>query len=141
MVQSRGFLDPFDKIVGSVLGLALEILNRLNSAKGKNNVKALLDAGYNFIDNKSDIKYSSLLRGLGLTLLNNEIKDIIKVIKSLEKSRILLKGTTRKINRQEGELINFLGPLMRVILPLIKNAHTPLAKSILIPLGLKATVS
>ena len=30
-------------------------------------------------------------------LTNNEIKDIIKIIKSLENREILLKGTTRKL--------------------------------------------
>ena len=48
-----------------------------------------------------------------------------------------MKGTTRKINSQEGGLINFLDPLIRIILPLIKNAHTSLAKIVLIPLWLK----
>ena len=61
----------------------------MNRVKGKNIPKALLDAGYNCIDNKTKIEPSSLLRGLGLTLTNNEIKGIIKVIKSLEKSGIL----------------------------------------------------
>ena len=32
--------------------------------------------------------------GSGIILRNNEIKDIMKVIKSLENRRILLKGTT-----------------------------------------------
>ena len=32
--------------------------------------------------------------GLGLTLTNNKIKYIVKVIKSLENSGTLLKGTT-----------------------------------------------
>ena len=35
--------------------------------------------------------------GWGITLTNNEIKDILKVIKSLENWGILLKGTTIKI--------------------------------------------
>ena len=38
----------------------------------------------------------------GITLTNNEIKDILKVIKFLENIGILLKGTTRKIVSQEG---------------------------------------
>ena len=40
--------------------------------------------------------------GAGVTLSNNEIKDIVKVIKSLENRGILLKGTIRKITSQEG---------------------------------------
>ena len=35
-------------------------------------------------------------------LTNNKIKDILKVIKSLENREILLKGTTRKITSEQG---------------------------------------
>ena len=63
------------------------------------------------------------------TITNNEIKDIVKVIKSLENRGILLIGNTRKITSQKGGLFNLLRPLM-------KNILTPSAKSVLIPLGL-----
>ena len=53
-----------------------------------------------------------------------------------------MKGTTDKIICQEGRLpINFLGPLMEVGLPLMKNKHVPLAKSILITFGLMVAAS
>ena len=45
---------------------------------------------------------SDKVLGIRITLKNNEIKDIMKVIKSLENRRILFKGTTRKITSQEG---------------------------------------
>ena len=45
-------------------------------------------------------------------LKNNEIKYIMKVIKSLENRGILFKGTTKKTTRQEGGFLNFLRPLM-----------------------------
>ena len=35
-------------------------------------------------------------------ITNNKIKDILKVIKSLENREILLKGTTRKITSEQG---------------------------------------
>ena len=35
--------------------------------------------------------------GMGMTLTNNEVKDIMNVTKSLESTGTLLKGTTRKI--------------------------------------------
>ena len=61
------------------------------------------------------------------TVANNEIKDIIKVIRSLE-------------NR--GILFNFHAPLMRVGLLLMKNVLTLLAKRVLlIPLRLAAATS
>ena len=75
---------------------------------------------------------------LGITLSNNEIKDIMKVIMSLENREILFKGTIRKINSQEGEFLNFRRPLMTTGLPLMKSALTSLAKSLLIPLALSA---
>ena len=79
--------------------------------------------------------------GTGVTLTDNEIKDIIKVIKFLENREILLKGTTKKITSQEGGFLNFLAPLMTAGLPLMKRVHTPLATSILLPFGLSAGVS
>ena len=62
------------------------------------------------------VKISSIT-GSGITLTNNEMKANIKVIKSLEKRGILLKGTTTKISSQEGGFLNFLRPLMTAGLP------------------------
>ena len=73
--------------------------------------------------------------GSGITLTNNEIKYTIKAIKYLENRGILLNGTTTKITSQEGGFINFLRPLMTA------GLLTPLAKRILIPLGLSAGMS
>ena len=73
--------------------------------------------------------------GPGRTLANNEIKYLMKVIKSLENKGILLKGTTRKITSQKGVFLNFLRPLMTAAL------LTPLAKSLLLPFGLLARMS
>ena len=59
----------------------------------------LVDAGINIIGKK--IKSGiSLVTSSGITLINHEIKDIIKVIKSLENRGISLKETTRKSARQ-----------------------------------------
>ena len=75
-----------------------------------------------------------------ITFTNNEIKNIMKVIKSLENRGNLLKCTTRKVTNQGG-FLNFLRPLMTISLPLIKNVITPLGKSVLILLGLTAAPS
>ena len=40
------------------------------------------------------------------------------------------------IVKKEGVFLNFLRPLMTSALPLMKNALTPLAKSVLVPLQL-----
>ena len=59
----------------------------------------LEDAGINIIDKK--IKNGILsVTGSGITLTSHEIKDIIKVIKSLENREMSLKETTGKIARQ-----------------------------------------
>ena len=92
----------------------------------------------NFIKGIKSIKNSF---GGGITLTDNEIKDIIKVIKSLENRGILLKRTTGKITGQEGGFSNFLRPLMTTCSALIKSVLTPLAKSVWLQLGLSARMS
>ena len=54
---------------------------------------------------------------------------------------ILLKGATRKITSQEGGFLDFFRPLMAAGLPLMKSVFTPLAKSVLLLLGLSAGMS
>ena len=49
------------------------------------------------------------------------------------------KAQINKIIQSEGFLGKLLGPLLKTELPLIKNEIKPLAKSVLIPLGLTAT--
>ena len=44
------------------IGLEFEVLESMNRAKGRNIPKTLLDARYNFIDNKTNMKPSSLFR-------------------------------------------------------------------------------
>ena len=69
-----------------------------------------------FIKNLKNASDKCLRTGINLT--NNEIKDIVKVVKSLENRGILLKGTTRKITSRKEEFLNFLRPLMTAGLPL-----------------------
>ena len=52
-----------------------------------------------------------------------------------------MKGTARKIISQEGGFLNFVRPLMAAGLPLMRNVLTPLAKIVVIPLGLTAAAS
>ena len=79
--------------------------------------------------------------GAGINLTNNEIKDFMKVIKSLEKRGMLLKETTRKIFSQEGGFLIFFRLLMTVVLPLMKSVLTPLGQNFLLPFGLSAGMS
>ena len=61
--------------------------------KYENNDKNLLtDSGLNLIGKKMKEKF-----GLGIILTNNEIKYIMKVVKSLENRRVLLKGILQKL--------------------------------------------
>ena len=59
----------------------------------------LVDPEINIIGKKVN-NGISLVSGSGITLTNHEIKEIIKVIKSLENRGISLKETTRKIASQ-----------------------------------------
>ena len=59
----------------------------------------LVDPEINIISKKVNDGIS-LVSGSGITLTNHEIKEIIKVIKSLENRGISLKETTRKIASQ-----------------------------------------
>ena len=60
------------------------------------------------------------------------------MLRYLENRGILLKGTTKNITSQEADFLNFLKPLMRSGILLMRNVLTPSAKSVLLPLGLTA---
>ena len=53
----------------------------------------------------------------------------------------LSKAQNNRIIQSGGFLCKLLGPLLKIGLPLIKNVIKPLAKSVLIPLGLTAAAS
>ena len=135
MIHSGGFstFNPINpsEIVSKIISKVEDLFNKV----------ALNDAI------KTDNTSRKILRDLkkifetGITRTNNEKKDIIKIIKYSENRGILLKGTTTKIASQEGGFLNFLKPLMTVGLLLMKNVLTPLAKSVLIPLGLTAATA
>ena len=74
-------------------------------------------------------------------LTKNEIKDIIKVIKSLENGGISFKGTTWKIASQEERFLHFLRQLMTSVSPLMKSVLTHLAKNVLLPFRLSVGIS
>ena len=58
-------------------------------------------------------------------LTKKQIKDTITVIRSLEKRRMLLNGTTRKMTSQEGGFLSFLKSLMSVGFTIIEKwTHT-----------------
>ena len=85
--------------------------------KGFNN-KTL--KGFNNKLNELSEKFAAS-KGSKTTLINNKIRDIIKVINSLVNRGIFLKGTTKKITSQKGVLLNFLGTLVKTSLALMKD--------------------
>ena len=85
-------------------------------------------------------KELTMIKGSGISLTDNEIKNTMKVINVLKNSVILLKGTTKTITSQESGFLSFLGPLMATALPLRKNVLTFLAKSVLARSGLATAV-
>ena len=135
------FGSPIKEIISSPNSIKNSFAKELKNKDPKGiDSKLFLDTGLNIIGKKIKKGISSIT-GLGITLTNNEIKNIMKVIKSLENRGILLKETTRKITSQEGGFLSFLSPLMTAGLPLMKSVLTRLAKSVLIPLGLSAGIS
>ena len=66
----------------------------------------------------------------GVTLTNNEIKDVVIVISSIQNRRALLKGTTGKFIDKEGGLLSFLDQLMKACFPLMENLLALPAKNV-----------
>ena len=83
-------------------------------------INLFVDTGLNIIGKKAKKRILSTTIS-GITLTNNKINDIIKVIKSLENTGILSKGTTTKITSQEGGDLNFLRPIITAALLLMKT--------------------
>ena len=94
MVQWGRYLSsivgPFDKILGSTMSIGLEVLGIIDRIKASKSIpKALLDAGYSLVIDKINLRPSKISRVSRLTLTSNEIKDIMKVIRSFENRGIL----------------------------------------------------
>ena len=77
-----------------------------------------------------------------LLLINRQVANICKAFAN--NSLIVIKLSKTQLSKmiQSGGFIGrLLGPLRKTGLPLIKNVIKPLAKSVLIPLGLTAAAS
>ena len=85
--------------------------------------------------NGNDIPYELLLTTRQKTKLRNAFNNNMSTDLKLSKAQI------SKIIQSGGFLGRLLGPLLKTGLPLIKNVIKPLAKSVLIPLGLTAAAS
>ena len=77
-----------------------------------------------------------------LLLTNTQIPNLCKAFANYLSTDIKLSKTQlSKMIQSGGFLGRLLGPLLKTGLPLIKNVIKPLAKSVLIPLGLTAAAS
>ena len=77
-----------------------------------------------------------------LLLTNRQVANIRKAfVKSTSTDIKLSKTQLSKMTQSGGYLGRLLGPSLKTGLPLIKSVIKPLAKSVLIPLGLTAAAS
>ena len=74
-----------------------------------------------------------------LLLTNRQVPNLFKgFANNLSTDIMLSKTQLSKMIQSRGFLGRLLGPLLKARLPLMKNRIKPLAKSVLIPLGLTA---
>ena len=77
-----------------------------------------------------------------ILLTNRQVANLRKTFANHLSTDIKLSKTQLyKLMQSGGFLGRLLGPLLKTGLPLIKNVIKPLAKSVLIPLGLTAAAS
>ena len=102
----------------------------------KNETEVLLRLPSNMIgDNKTNFPHQ-------LLLTNRQVANIRKAFANNSSIDIKLSKTQlSKMIQSGGFLGRLLGPLLKTGLPLIKNVIKPLAKSVLIPLGLTSAAS
>ena len=110
-------------------------LNEFKSAIKKEN-KVVLRLSSNMIgDNETNFPHK-------LLSTNRQISNLRKAFANHLSADIKLSKTQlSKMIQSGGFLGRLLGPLLKTALPLIKNVIKPLAKSVLIPLGLTAAAS
>ena len=112
-------------------------LNKLKSAI-KNETEGVLRLSPNMIGDSND--EDNFLHELLLT--DSQVSSIRKnVLNNSSANTKFSKTQLSKMIQSGGFLGKLLDPLLKTGLPLIKNVITPLAKSVLIPLGLTAAAS
>ena len=112
-------------------------LNKLKSAI-KNESEIVLRLSSNMIGNSDDednFPYK-------LFLTNRQVSNLRKAFENNSSTDIKLSKTKLSKKMQLGGFLGrLLGPSLKTGLPLIKNVIKPLAKRVLIPLGLTAAAS
>ena len=107
-------------------------LNKLKSAI-KTETEVVLRLSSNMIgDSETNFPHK-------LLLTNKQVADLRKSFANHSSTDIKLSKTQLSKMIQSGRFLGrLLGPLLKMGLPVIKNVIKPLAKSVLIPLGLTA---
>ena len=117
--------------------LLISQLSKLKSAI-KNETDVVLRLSSNMIgnsDNNTNFPHE-------LLLTNRQVANLRKTFaKSTSKDIMLSKTQLSKMIQSGGFLGRLSGPLLRIGLPLMKSVIKPLAKSVLVPLGLTAAAS
>ena len=110
-------------------------LHKLKSSV-KNETDVVLRLSSNVIgDNESNFSHK-------LLLTNRQVANLRKAFANYLSTDIKLSKTQlSKMIQSGGFLGRLLGPLLKTGLPLIKNVIKPLAKSVLIPLGITTAAS
>ena len=117
--------------------LSISQLNKLKSSI-KNETDVVLRISSNMVSNSNDNTNSPH----ELLLTNRQVANIRKAFANHSSTDIKLSKTQlSKMIQSGGFLGESLGPLLKTGLPLMKSVIKPLAKSVLIPLGLTAGAS
>ena len=112
-------------------------LNKLKSAI-KNKTEVVLRLSSNMIGNSDDkINFPH-----ELLLTNRQVANLRRAFSNYLSTDVKLSKAQLSKMILSGEFLDrLLGPLLKTGLPLMKNVIKPLAKSVLIPLGLTAAAS
>ena len=110
MIQSEGFLG---KLLGSLLKAGLPLIKNVITLLAKS---VLIPLGPTAAASAADAGIHKKILGSGnnvtLIISNKDIEDLIKIVKSLEDSGLLLKGITEsvqnEIKEQKGRFLNML---------------------------------
>ena len=105
IIQSRGFLG---RLLGTLLKTGLPLIKNVIKPLDKSVLipigltaaASAADAGIHKKILGSGNRHSSSASHTTLTITNNEMDDIIKIVKSLEDSGLLLKGVTETVQNE-----------------------------------------
>ena len=110
MIQSGGFLG---RLLGPLLKTGLPLIKNVIKPLAKS---VLIPLGLTAAGSAADAGIHKKILGSGntttLIISNDEMNDIIKIVKSLEDSGLLLKGVTEtvqnEVKEQKGEFLSML---------------------------------